>query len=266
MGTTATTSAKFRRSKDRPLMQSQPDQVESEFPDDPVVSAKPATAVAVVEDEAKREALAAPKYAAGLSVTDQDTLDYAHAFLKAVKTRAEQIAASFDPQIGRAHELHKSLLAEKKKFTAPLEDAERIVKRTIAGYLAEEERKRNEIEAERARVEAIARAKAEAEYRKAQDASASGNNAKADAIIDKAYAELENATAAAPVVPDAPTAHGLALVENWKFQIIDKKLLPAEYLIPDEIKIGRVVRALKGEANIPGVRVYSEKTVSARIN
>ena len=48
--------------------------------------------------------------------------------------------------------MHKSLLAEKKKFTSPLEEAEKIVKRSIAGYLAEEDRKRREAESERARI------------------------------------------------------------------------------------------------------------------
>jgi hypothetical protein len=69
---------------------------------------------------------------------------------------------------------------------------------------------------------------------------------------------------AAPIVPEAPRASGLSLTETWKFSIVDASLIPREYLVPDEIKIGRIVRAMKGETKIPGVRIYSEKSVSSR--
>lgn len=229
---------------------------EPEFPeesDSPVIAGDP-----------KRDALAAPKYAVTIRVNDQPTLDAANGFLKNVKLLIGKIDETFDPQIEQAHRLHKSLLAEKKKFTAPLEDAERIVKRTIAGYLAEEDRKRREAEAERARIEAEARAEAEKKLRAVEKAEAKGDIAKAEAIAQEAVNTMAAKIEAAPVVPDAPIASGLSLRKVWKFRIIDEKLLPREYLVPDEMKIGRVIRALKDEANIPGVSVYSEDDVSSR--
>lgn len=68
-----------------------------------------------------------------------------------------------------------------------------------------------------------------------------------------------------PVVPDEPETNGLSLRKEWKFVIVDAKLIPREYLIPDEVKIRRIVRAMKEQANIPGVRIYSEDTVSQRL-
>ena len=70
---------------------------------------------------------------------------------------------------------------------------------------------------------------------------------------------------AAPIIPDAPNAAGLSLREDWKFAIVDAASIPREYLVPDEVKIGRIVRVLKGEAKIPGVRIWSEKSVSSRV-
>jgi ribosomal protein S17E len=232
---------------------------ESEFPEEPKIVAMPSVALISKED-----ALTAPQYAKSLTVTDQPTLDKANGFLKDVKAIGAKIAETFDPQIKKAHELHGSLLAEKKKFTAPLDDAEKIVKKTIAGYLAEEDRKRREAEAERARIEAEARAEADKKLRAVEKAEAKGDFAKAESIAQDALNVMEAKIEAAPVIPEAPMAAGLSLTKNWKFRIIDKKLIPLEYLAPDEVKIGRVVRALKNEANIPGVSVYSEDSVSSR--
>jgi hypothetical protein len=48
--------------------------------------------------------------------------------------------------------------------------------------------------------------------------------------------------------------------KNWKFRIIDITKLPDEYLkkIPDEDKIGAVVKKLEAESNIPGVEAYND--------
>jgi hypothetical protein len=231
----------------------------NEFPEDD-------TDIIIAPEAVKTEALAAPKYAASLIVRDQDTLDGAKSFLMDVKRLTEKLDNLYDERIDQAHKLHKGLLADKKQFMAPLELAEQITKRTIAGYLAEEDRKRREAEAERARIEAAARAEAEKALKAVERAEAKGDSEKAQALADAAVAKMESAIDAAPIIPDAPEAGGLSLREDWKFSIADKSLLPREYLMPDEVKIGRVVRALKGEANIPGVSVWSKRTVAARMN
>jgi hypothetical protein len=232
---------------------------ESEFPEEPEVVEMPAVGIIKKED-----ALTAPQYAKTLTVTDQSTLDTANEFLKNVKAIAAKVADSFDPQISQAHALHKSLLDEKKKFTAPLEEAEKIVKRTITGYLVEEDRKRREVEAERARIEAEARAEAEKKMKAVEKAEAKGDAAKAESIAQEAVNIMAAKIDAAPIVPERPIAAGLGLTENWEFTIIDKNLIPREYMIPDEVKIGRVVRALKSEAKIPGVSITSRRSVSSR--
>ena len=45
----------------------------------------------------------------------------------------------------------------------------------------------------------------------------------------------------------------------WKFRIIDEGKIPREYMIPDQIKIGQLVRALKQATNIPGIEAYEDK-------
>jgi hypothetical protein len=51
--------------------------------------------------------------------------------------------------------------------------------------------------------------------------------------------------------------------EVWKFEITDAAQIPREYLVVDEARIRKVVQALKGDAKIPGVRVYPERQIAA---
>ena len=76
--------------------------------------------------------------------------------------------------------------------------------------------------------------------------------------------QLREAMVVAPVVDrEAPKVAGIATREVWRFEVTDPALVPREYLVVDESKIGKVVRALKGDAVIAGVRVYSERQLAS---
>lgn len=66
-------------------------------------------------------------------------------------------------------------------------------------------------------------------------------------------------------VPARSTVIGGARVttrEVWRFEVEDVTKLPAEYVVADEVAIGRAVRA--GARSIPGVRIFSETTQTVR--
>jgi hypothetical protein len=252
-------ASKFKRSP-RPVFQSTPSLVpaEPEFPEEPITAI---TYQSHESDDAETRALSAPKMAAQIRVVDQPSLDVAERFRADIKALIGQIDKSFDPQISQAHKLHASLIKEKRKFMDPLEEAERIVNRqAIAPYLAAERKKKEDAERARAEAESKVRAEAEKAVAKAKAAEAKGDTAKADQIMDKALAKVDGIRNAAPIVPDAPDT-GLSLRREWKFVVTDASLLPAEYLMPDEKKIGRIVRASEGKLAIPGVKVWSEDRV-----
>ena len=93
---------------------------------------------------------------------------------------------------------------------------------------------------------------------RAAKADERGNTDKAIALAQQA------ATTVAPVVrTDAPKIAGQRVREVWQFQIEDVTKIPREYLMADEPKIGRYVRAMKADAHIAGVRIYSETRVAS---
>jgi hypothetical protein len=218
----------------------------------------------VAAPEIKSRALELQARVKSIVVRDQATLDAANDFLHELDAMIEQIDKTFNPQIAKAHELHKSLLAEKKKFTEPLELAKKVIGQRVAIHVTALQEKRREAERVRLAAEDEARRLAEKAVDKAEKLEAGGNGGKAAKVIEETHDKVEAIMAAAPEIPEEADTSGLVIREDWKFSIVDASLIPREYLVPDEKKIGRIVRALKGDANIPGVRVYSEKSTAVR--
>lgn len=110
----------------------------------------------------------------------------------------------------------------------------------------------------------------EERIRKLQEAEAKKLEARAAKLKSEGRAEelrqeAEQIRDTAPVTSVAPVekSAGVKTITNYKFEITDASKIPAEYLIPDEQKIGRVVRATRGEITIPGVKVYTETKEAA---
>lgn len=86
-----------------------------------------------------------------------------------------------------------------------------------------------------------------------------------EAAKQNAAAQAEETAKAAPVVqvkPNIPTVAGTVSRQNWKFRFVDPNRIPRVYMMPDEVKIGQMVRATKdkksAEGICPGIEVYTE--------
>lgn len=133
--------------------------------------------------------------------------------------------------------------------------AEAGIKRAMLTYSQAEEKKRREAQA---RAEEAARKERERLEAQAAKAAAAGKVEKA-AILEQAAA----ATVAPIAVPEPAKVAGVSMREVWKFEVVDPAAVPREFLVVDEKKIGAIVKALKGDTNIAGIRVYVEKTLAA---
>jgi uncharacterized protein YdiU (UPF0061 family) len=187
-------------------------------------------------------------------VSNPDEYQGAGVFLKGVKVLLGKIAETFDPVIDQAHKAHKTACAAKKQYTEPLEAAERVVKSKMGTFISQEETKRREQE-DRLRREAIERSQA-AQLQAAVDAEERGEKDVAEAILD--------ARPMAPIVKVDRSdlkVEGVSKVTIWRFRIVNPKLIPREFLIPDEKAIGAVVRQSREATSIPGIEVYPEESV-----
>lgn len=59
---------------------------------------------------------------------------------------------------------------------------------------------------------------------------------------------------------ETPKEEGIKLRKIYSFKIVDAKLLPREFLMPNEKAIGALIRATKGSVEIPGVEITSRSS------
>lgn len=200
-------------------------------------------------------------------VSDQESYEIATSTIKAIKGLKKEVESSFDPIIKKAHDSWKESLAQKKKFTDPLDEADAILRRKSADWYAEQERIRREeqrkADEEKARLEREAREKAEAEARAEADRlAAEGKNVAAQIVLETPV-KIEPVKVTQVVQP-APASNGVGFRESWDYTIEDVSLIPREFMVIDHAAIGKIVRAMKDKTNIPGVKVTASKVAVVR--
>lgn len=145
----------------------------------------------------------------------------------------------------------KSLQAQKGGLAKILEDARKTAKCKMIEWEDNEERLR---QAEENRLQAEAKKRAEDEaLAAAQAAQDAGQHEEAQAIISEPVA--------VPIVIIPKTVAKIAGHSRRvipKFRIVNAALIPRQYLIPNEVAIGGVIRSLRSAAYIPGVEYYEE--------
>lgn len=213
--------------------------------------------------------------AQSLIVRDQQSANRATELILAGKEMVKKIKEYFGPLKKAADEAKKKLLDAEKAELQKVEPYVEKLQSSLTAWRLEEERKRREAE-EAARRAELERKRLEEELlRKAEEARRLEEEKKrveGEEAARKAREELERRAleeAAAreaqitppPPIPEKPKTEGLTLRENWTFEIVDESQIPREYLIPDPVKIRKVVQVMKEKTNIPGIRVFNQPIV-----
>ena len=205
-----------------------------------------------------------------------DSLDgekHAWEIVNGIGALKKAIEADFKPSKMGAHGAWKAVCAQEAGHLDRLNEPDKIVRGKLSVWETEKRRIQAEVErkareeAEKVAVElrrqAQDKAQKEAEERRLQEAvaaEAAGDKAKAAELLEAPIEAAPVAEVSTPFIPvlSAPKVSGAgAMVEVWKFEVMDAQAIPREYLTVNESAIGKVVQALKGQTNIPGVRVYS---------
>lgn len=189
----------------------------------------------------------AVKYASELTVETKADMETASGMREAIKDRHKGITAFMKPLVDAAHKAHKALTTRRSDLLKPLDEAETILnKKMVAWQVAEEARLAEEQKKldEQAKLEAAIQAEEE------------GNEALSEAIIENQI------PVTAPPVEKAKTS-GVSFVETWTYEIEDVTKIPTKYMIPDEKAIKKVVTAMKSRAEIPGIRVFAQKSIKS---
>lgn len=194
--------------------------------------------------------------ARGLRVQTAEDYDEAAALRRQIKSAIDQAEAERkgqkEPFLRQSQAIDRAF----KPAIEAFESAISLLDRTMREYRAAEEAKRKAAELK-------ARELAEKERQRLEKLAA---KAAAKGLEDTA-GELARAADSVPtpvIETHVPKVDGLSARLTWKFEITDPDAIPREYLAVDEQAIGRVVRALKQNCRIPGIRVYSEESFASK--
>jgi hypothetical protein len=171
-------------------------------------------------------------------------------------------------------DMQKALEAKRVKITGPINAAlaefnswfkgpKETLLRAETSYktrmAAFEKIESDRIRKEEAEARRIAEEQRQELERRAVKAAEQGKTEKAEELIERAVAVVPEAPATAPL-----KAAGMSFSEQWEFEITNPEAVPREFCKVDEMKIGQYVRAMKANAKITGVRIFSRPKVSAR--
>lgn len=142
----------------------------------------------------------------------------------------------------------------------PLKAYEIAAKNVMADWNTRE-RNRVAKENERLRLQAEEKASKEAERlaARAEKAEAKGNAQKAEELRQMA----ENVQSAPAPVVQQQKASGVSFKTVWEIEVTDHSLIPVVYMIPDVDRIKKVVNAMAGKMEIPGIRIIEKQVVSS---
>ena len=132
-----------------------------------------------------------------------------------------------------------------KEFTAPLIDADAINRKKLIIYRAEVERQI---------------AEAQAIEQEKLDLARREEKLTGEHTVDLAPVDTPE-VASKRVHTDMGS---IGTLKTYKWELEDITKVPREYLIPNAVLIGQMVRSSKGTISIPGIRVYSEDSI--RVN
>lgn len=221
-----------------------------------------------IPDEAQALILEATKtveVAKSLTINNNEEYETAASQLSAIKKKANELDTKRKSMTKPLDEAKKKIMDLFRDPIQKLNDAEGFIKRGIASYQHKLEMARRE---EQRKADEAARKERERLERHAAKAAEKGRDEKAQEFEERA------SMVQAPVVAyEAPKVSGVSTRENWKAEVTDLPALvkavaegkaPASFLTANMTEINRVAKALRKDADYPGVRVYSETVVASR--
>ncbi len=175
--------------------------------------------------------------------------------IKAHRKRLDEARKEITDPLTQAH---KAAMAQYKSVDGPLEQVDRDIRRSVSVYTTETVRQLREQQAEKqAEVDRLAREDAD----RAQEAEAArlekagrteeAEEAIAPAVVERAVQERQTYVSTTPA-----KVEDVSMRKQPHVKIEAPKKLPREYLMPDEKKIKGVVKALKYDHGIPGVKYW----------
>jgi hypothetical protein len=228
------------------------------------------------EQELKQQALTVVEKAQAIVIKDQQSYDQASQLLveKIIPSRRKWKIYWYGTEekpgtVRLTRMAYESALEKFNEVDKPAEEAEKVIKKSIAVFDAEKERERQELQ-RKAQEQAEAAVREELLNAAVVAEQSGASKEDVDRIVSTPVSVV-----AAPVAPVYNKAQGVSVREQWKCVVVDikklclavaKGVVSAEYVIPNQTALNARARADKKTLNIPGCVARNEGIVAGRIN
>lgn len=209
--------------------------------------------------------------ARALKITTHDEYVAAVEFGKSIKKLMDQVVSTFKEPKDLASKTHKSICAKEKMHLDPLDQAIKIARKVCGDWqLAQDMLKKQAALAAQKAAQLIADEQMRKDAAEKEESRlAQACEFEALGYKDEANAILAIPVVATPIVPvmsiavdDAPKVNGTTSQKKYQYEIIDEKLIPREFLMPNEKLIANQVRAFGADFACPGIKVFETRQVS----
>lgn len=204
-------------------------------------------------------------HAASMVITTDDDYKRAGEFGRALKQKAAEVTAFFKPMKDSAYQAHKAVCDREKATLAPLKNAEQALKKIMGAYALKKEQEAREQEEARRRA---AQAEADRKLQEAIDLEKAGDQTGSAVAMMEAEI-MDDASRFAGSTAVSPKANGVSTARDWEIVEIDSKTVPltingTEIRPVDKAAVMRLIRASKGQIQIPGIVFREVKKMSFR--
>ena len=100
----------------------------------------------VKEEEIQQNVSMVEVRAKAMTITSNEDYEKAAEFGQQIKAQAKVVTDFFKPMKDNAYKAHKAVCDREKTMLKPLQEAEKILKKSIAAYQKEQEQKKRELE------------------------------------------------------------------------------------------------------------------------
>lgn len=172
-------------------------------------------------------------------ITSVEDLTRINIVLRKIIESEKKISDKLDPEIANAYKTHKGLTALKKTTLEPFVNAREKINQSIKNWHIEQERVAKELQDK-----INSELKEQAEWKD----------------VEPIQVDIKDC-----IQKVAPKQEGQYKRSNWKARIIDEKLIPRDFLMPNISKLDKFAKANTGLLTVDGVEFYDDFTIVTKV-
>ena len=180
-----------------------------------------------------------------------------------VKTQIKEIEKTRKSFTEPIMEAKTRIDQQAKTISAPLEAIVRVLDQKLIAWHESQEEIRRKAEEEK---KAAALAQLRTQQAADMQAAVVTEDPEALALAEQTAKNIERLEAKEVIVSNkVSTPSSTTYVQKrWTFRVVDATAIPREFMLVDEVKIRKVVLAMKEQTNIPGIEAFQEASIGGK--